>query len=69
MNQTPLIIDPRRLNEGQDKETTLRERGAKYHQSCRLLFSNTKLKQAAKRALLVPRQQKQSFNQRLEGHL
>jgi hypothetical protein len=50
MNQMPLIIDPSRLDEGQGIETTLRERGAKYHKSCRLLFNYTKLKRATKRA-------------------
>ena len=43
MNQLPLIFDPSRLDEGSGIEGTLRERKAKYHQSCRLLFNNTKL--------------------------
>jgi hypothetical protein len=49
MNQMPLIIDPSRLDEGQGIETTLQERGAKYHQSFHLVFNNTKLKRANKR--------------------
>ena len=41
MNQLPLIFDPSRLDEGSGIETTLREKNAKYHKNCRLLFNIT----------------------------
>ncbi|KAH3772564.1 hypothetical protein DPMN_173905 [Dreissena polymorpha] len=48
MNRLPLILDPRRVDEGGGIETTLRKRQAQYHQSCRLMFNNTKLDMARK---------------------
>lgn len=48
INQLPIIFDPKRLDEGDGIEQTLRKNKAQYHQSCRLLF-NTKLERAGKR--------------------
>lgn len=50
LNALPINLDPRRLDEGGGIENTLRNNQAKYHESCRLLFNNTKLKRAQKRA-------------------
>lgn len=50
INALPIILDPARLDEGGGIEETLRKNNAKYHQSCRLLFNNTKLQRAEKRA-------------------
>ena len=50
MNALPIMLDPARLNEGEGIEQTLRKNNAKYHQSCRLMFNNSKLKRAQKRA-------------------
>jgi hypothetical protein len=44
----PISLDPARLDEGGGIEDTLRRKSAKYHQSCRLLFNNTKLQRAEK---------------------
>lgn len=49
INDMPLRIDPKRLDEGDGIEATLRKNMAKYHVSCRLLFNNTKLQRAQKR--------------------
>ena len=49
INQLPILLDPRRLDKGEGIEDTLRKNNAKYHQSCRLLFSNSKLERASKR--------------------
>jgi hypothetical protein len=46
----PISLDPARLDEGGGIEDMLRRKSAKYHQSCRLLFNNTKLQRAEKRA-------------------
>ena len=43
-------LDPSRLNEGGGIEATLRSNSTKYHESCRLVFSNPKLERARKRA-------------------
>ena len=45
INQLPIIIDPSRLD---GVEETLCRNQAKYHQSCRLLFNNTKVQKAQK---------------------
>ena len=50
INQLPIIFDPNRLDEGDRIGQTLRKNKAKYYQSCRLLFNNTKLERARKRA-------------------
>jgi hypothetical protein len=50
INQLPLILDPIRLDACDGIEETLRRNNANYHQNCRLLFNNTKLERARKRA-------------------
>ena len=50
MKALPIMLDPARLNEGEGIEQTLRKNNAKYHRSCRLMFNNSKLKRAQKRA-------------------
>ncbi len=50
INDLPIILDPARLDEGDGIEKTLKIHHAKYHQSCRGLFNNTKLERAKKRA-------------------
>lgn len=52
LNQMPIKFDPRRLDEGNGIEETLRERNAQYHESCRLCFNNSKLQRAQKRSTL-----------------
>uniref|UniRef100_UPI00358FC12B uncharacterized protein isoform X2 n=1 Tax=Myxine glutinosa TaxID=7769 RepID=UPI00358FC12B len=49
INALPIMLDPVRLDEGGGIDVTLRRNNAKYHQSCRLLFSNSKLQRAIKR--------------------
>ena len=44
------MLDPAKLDEGEGIDQTLRKNNAKYHQSCRLMFNNSKLKRAQKRA-------------------
>ena len=39
INELPIVLDPARLDEGNGIEETLKRNKAKYHQSCRLLFS------------------------------
>ena len=48
-NQLPIKLGPARLDDGDGMEKTLRKHRAKYHESCRLLFNNTKLRRAKKR--------------------
>ena len=43
VNQFPIKLDPRRLDDGSGIESTLRKNQAKCHRSCRLMFNNTKL--------------------------
>lgn len=50
INEMPIKFDPACLEEGNGVEETLRANKAKYHQSCRGLFSNTRLAQARKRS-------------------
>jgi len=49
LNDLPIVVDLARLDEGGGIEETLRRNKAKYHQSCRLQFNNTKLDRARKR--------------------
>ena len=49
----PIKLDPARLDDGCGVEQTLRNNNAKYHQSGRLLFNNTKLERARKRVTTV----------------
>lgn len=51
LNSLPIPLDPKRLDEGSGIEITLRRNNAKYHQSCRMMFNNTKLGRAQKRAM------------------
>ena len=50
INHLPLILDPIRLDAGDGIDEILRRNNANYHQNCRLLFNNTKLERARKRA-------------------
>ena len=50
INQQPIRLDMSRLDDGGGIEETLRRNNAKYHRSCRLMFSNSKLEHARKRA-------------------
>ena len=49
LNEMPIVLDPARLDEGEGIEQTLRKNKAQYHQSCRVMFNNTKLERAQKR--------------------
>ena len=51
LNALPIHLDPKRLDNGSGIELTLRQINAKYHQSCRMMFNNTKLGRAQKRAM------------------
>lgn len=50
IRQMPIKLDPKRLDHGDGIEETLRKNHAKYHQSCRISFSNSKLERARKRS-------------------
>ena len=45
----PIPLDIRRIDEGDGIEAALLKNEAKYHESCRLMFNNTKLQRAQKR--------------------
>ena len=49
MNEMPIAIDICRINDGGGIESTLVQNKARYHDSCRLKFNNTKLQRAQKR--------------------
>ena len=49
INNLPIALDSDRLDEGDGIEETFRKNNALYHQSCRLLFNNSKLERAGKR--------------------
>ena len=49
INELPIVLETARLDEGAGVDETLRRNKAQYHQSCRLLFNNTKLDRARKR--------------------
>ena len=49
INAMPILFNPARLDEGEGIEATLVKNQARYHNSCRLLFNNTKLARAQKR--------------------
>ncbi len=49
INEMPIVLDPARLDDGGGIEQTLRRNKAQYHQSCHLMFNNTKLERATKR--------------------
>ncbi len=46
----PIKLDPRRLNEGNGMEETLRRNNAQYHRSCSLLFKTTMLNRIKKKS-------------------
>ena len=50
INALPIKLDPARLDDGSGIEETLRKNKAQYHESCRLLFNNTKLQRTEKRS-------------------
>ena len=50
IHQMPIKLDPNRLDQGNGIEESLRVNNAKYQQSCRLSFSNSKLERARKRS-------------------
>ena len=62
INVLPIVLDPSRLNDGDGIEDTLKRNKAKYHQSCRLMFNNSKLERARKRT-------SSTNNQLDEGHI
>ena len=47
----PIKLDPRRLDDGSGIESTIKMKQALYHESCKLMFNNTKLQRAEKRLL------------------
>jgi hypothetical protein len=49
INEMPNPPDIRRIDEGDGIEAALLKNEAKYHESCRLMFNNTKLQRAQKR--------------------
>ena len=51
LNDMPIPFNPARLDEGEGIEATLIRNKARYHNSCRLLFNNTKLIRAQKRTV------------------
>ena len=50
LNALPIKLDPGRLDTGEGIEKTLKDNKAKYHDSCRRLFCNTKLERAQKKS-------------------
>jgi hypothetical protein len=48
-NEMPIPFDIRRLNEGDGIEAAFIKNEEKYHESCRLMFNNTKLQRVQKR--------------------
>jgi hypothetical protein len=50
INELPVTLDPARLDEGGGILETLRKKNAKYHLRCRIMYNNTKLERAKKRA-------------------
>ena len=49
LNDMPISLDIRRINDGDGIKTALMKNQAQYHESCRLLFNSTKLKWAQKK--------------------
>jgi hypothetical protein len=43
INEMPIPLDIRRIDEGDGIEAAFNKNEAKYHESCRLMFNNTKL--------------------------
>ena len=53
LNALPIKLGPARFDEGGGIKETLRQKKELYHESCRLLFNNTKLSRAEKRSTSV----------------
>ena len=53
INALPIILDPARLDEEEGIDQTLRKNEARYHQSCHLMFNNSKQQRAQKRTSSV----------------
>jgi len=49
INAPAIVLNPARLDEGDGIENTPTRNSGKFHQSCRLLFNNTKLERAQKK--------------------
>ena len=49
MNNLPIPLDIRRIDDGEGIEATLKLHDAKIHPSCRIKFNNTKLKRATEK--------------------
>ena len=49
INEMPILLDMRRIDKGDEIEAVLIKNEANYHDSCRLMFNNTKLQRAQKR--------------------
>jgi hypothetical protein len=49
INEMPIPLDIRRIDEGDGIESALIKNEAKYQESCRLMFNNTKLQRSQKR--------------------
>ena len=49
INEMPIPLDIRRIDEGDGIEAAFIKNEAKYHESCRLMFNNTKLQRVQKR--------------------
>ncbi|XP_045131595.1 uncharacterized protein LOC123516404 [Portunus trituberculatus] len=67
LDSIPVTLDIRRLDEGKGVRTTLEERHAKWHKSCRIKFNTTKLQRAEKRE--CPDPEKPHLNERLIAKL
>jgi hypothetical protein len=48
INEIPIPLDIRRIDEGDRIEAALINNEEKYHESCRLMFNNTKLQRSQK---------------------
>jgi hypothetical protein len=49
INEMPIPLDIRRIDEGDGIEAAFIKNEAQYHESCRLMFNNTKLQRVQKR--------------------
>ena len=61
LDSIPVTLDIRRLDEGKGVRTTLEERHAKWHKSCRIKFNTTKLQRAEKRECPDPEKTSSKF--------
>jgi hypothetical protein len=53
INEIPIPLDIRRIDEGDRIEAALINNEEKYHESCRLMFNNTKLQRSQKGHILI----------------